>query len=236
MDPGKEEQENEEKMELSQGVLSQLWALEQRAARGAALRQRQQRRRQRLQLLSSRVQELRQRRDRLRLQLREMAEGKAGIAREPGQVLQWRIRELQELLRLFPLTGVSAKLSRHGLSVSFHTSFEGSYLDCFHLELQESRECREFREFREWRVLRHSIPPFIPLQGLARELLPHGPRRFLALLARLLGAFVARRHQLHLLQVGSNKFLPKFKTFPPKSCPKSPKVCSKFPQKSQSSA
>ncbi|XP_039566161.1 centromere protein O-like, partial [Passer montanus] len=172
-------------------VLSQLWALEQRAAQGAALRQRQRRRRERQQLLSSRIRELRQRRDRLRLRLRDL------------QLLSSRIRELRQrrdrlrlrLRDLFP--GVSAKLSRHGLSVSFHTSFEGSYLDCFHLELQGSRECRDSREFR---VLRHSIPPFIPLQGLAQELLPHSPRRFLALLARLLGAFVARRHQLHLLQ------------------------------------
>ncbi|NWT35504.1 CENPO protein, partial [Cardinalis cardinalis] len=66
--------------------------------------------------------------------------------------------------------------------------------DSFHLELQESRECRE------WRLGRHSIPPFIPLQGLAREFLPGKPREFLAVLWQHLNAFVARRRQLQLLQ------------------------------------
>ncbi|NWZ96637.1 CENPO protein, partial [Nesospiza acunhae] len=66
--------------------------------------------------------------------------------------------------------------------------------DSFHLELQESRG------FRELRVGRHSVPPCVPLQGLARRFLPGNLREFLAVLWRHLNAFVARRQQLKLLQ------------------------------------
>ncbi|NXH39454.1 CENPO protein, partial [Dicaeum eximium] len=69
----------------------------------------------------------------------------------------------------------------------------GSCLDSFRLE---------FREFRELRIRRHSVPPFIPLERLAREFLPRRPREFLGILFRHLNAFVGRRHQIRLLQVG----------------------------------
>ncbi|NXD46693.1 CENPO protein, partial [Copsychus sechellarum] len=66
--------------------------------------------------------------------------------------------------------------------------------DSFRLELQE------FREFREFRVRRHSVPPFIPLERLARQFLPRNPRQFLAILLQHLNAFVARRQQLQEFQ------------------------------------
>ncbi|NXH00205.1 CENPO protein, partial [Loxia leucoptera] len=66
--------------------------------------------------------------------------------------------------------------------------------DSFQLELQGSRE------FRDLRIRRHSVPPFIPLQGLARQFLPGKLREFLELLLQHLNAFVARREQLRLLQ------------------------------------
>ncbi|NXR96699.1 CENPO protein, partial [Hypocryptadius cinnamomeus] len=57
-------------------------------------------------------------------------------------------------------------------------------------------------EFRELRIRRHSIPPFIPLESLAQKFLPQNLQQFLGILCQLLNAFVARRHQLRLLQVG----------------------------------
>uniref|UniRef100_A0A803W9K9 Centromere protein O n=1 Tax=Ficedula albicollis TaxID=59894 RepID=A0A803W9K9_FICAL len=106
---------------------------------------------------------------------------------------------------------------------SLHTSFEGSLLDSFHVELQE------FREFREFRLRRHSVPPFIPLERLSQEFLPKDPRQFLAILFQHLNAFVARRHHLdspkflNFLSKNSSPF------FSQNSFPNFPKFFSKFP-------
>ncbi|NXL75785.1 CENPO protein, partial [Leptocoma aspasia] len=58
----------------------------------------------------------------------------------------------------------------------------------------------EFQDFREFRIHRHSIPPFIPLERLAREFLPRQPREFLGILFQHLNAFVGRRRQLRQFQ------------------------------------
>ncbi|NXL24708.1 CENPO protein, partial [Setophaga kirtlandii] len=89
------------------------------------------------------------------------------------------------------------------------------------------RGFREFRELRELRIRRHSIPPFIPLQGLAREFLPGKLREFLARLSQHLNAFVARREQLRLLQVFP-KIPQNSSQNSPKIPPKIPKFCPKF--------
>lgn len=103
-------------------------------------------------------------------------------------MLEWKIRNLQDLLQLFHLTGLSGKLSKHGVSFSIPTSFEDSFLDSFHLEL---------RLTPEFRVLRHSVPPFVPLESVSREFLRSGDLRgFLGCLSRQLNAFVGRREQL----------------------------------------
>ncbi|CAN8180725.1 unnamed protein product, partial [Coccothraustes coccothraustes] len=147
------------------------------------------------------------------------ASGGPGAPREPRAVLQWRLRELRQRLRLFPLTGLSGRLSRRVLAVSLHTSCRGRLLDSFPLEL------RAGPEFREWRLGRHGLPPFIPLAGLARQFLPGKPREFLARLLQLLNAFVARREQLRQLQ----KVPPKIPKVLAKTPPKIPKVSPKIP-------
>ncbi|NXH30777.1 CENPO protein, partial [Myiagra hebetior] len=55
-------------------------------------------------------------------------------------------------------------------------------------------------EFREFRILRHSIPPFIPLERLRSRFLPWHLREFLELLFQHLNAFVGRRQQLREFQ------------------------------------
>uniref|UniRef100_A0A8C3TWU0 Centromere protein O n=1 Tax=Catharus ustulatus TaxID=91951 RepID=A0A8C3TWU0_CATUS len=160
--------------------------------------ERQEQLQEREKFLKSRIQELRQRRDALREKVRQAVSelGNLGIASEPDprEVLEWKIQKCRELLRLFRLTGISGKLSPHGISLSLHTSFEGSLLDSFHLELQERGDSGRF-----W-LCRHSVPPFIPLERLARELLPRNPRQFLGILCRHLNTFVGRREQLRKLQ------------------------------------
>ncbi|NWH99451.1 CENPO protein, partial [Tichodroma muraria] len=62
-------------------------------------------------------------------------------------------------------------------------------------------------EFPEFRVRRHSIPPFIPLERLARQFLPQQPREFLGILFQHLNAFVGRRHQLEEFQEQFSEWL-----------------------------
>ncbi|NWI85872.1 CENPO protein, partial [Pitta sordida] len=50
------------------------------------------------------------------------------------------------------------------------------------------------------RIRRHSLPPFIPLERLAREFLPRDLRGFLARLSDHLNAFAGRRFQAEQLQ------------------------------------
>uniref|UniRef100_A0A8C0U133 Centromere protein O n=1 Tax=Cyanistes caeruleus TaxID=156563 RepID=A0A8C0U133_CYACU len=62
-------------------------------------------------------------------------------------------------------------------------------------------------EFPDFRIRRHSIPPFIPLQLLARRFLPRQLREFLVLLFQHLNAFVARREQLRQLREEFSEFI-----------------------------
>ncbi|XP_032910376.1 centromere protein O, partial [Catharus ustulatus] len=214
MDPGKEKHEKEGKKDFPLDVLAHLELLEAQHRGWAEAQERQEQLQEREKFLKSRIQELRQRRDALREKVRQAVSvpknhlgipgfwlfqelGNLGIASEPDprEVLEWKIQKCRELLRLFRLTGISGKLSPHGISLSLHTSFEGSLLDSFHLELQERGDSGRF-----W-LCRHSVPPFIPLERLARELLPRNPRQFLGILCRHLNTFVGRREQLRKLQV-----------------------------------
>ncbi|NXS31717.1 CENPO protein, partial [Pomatostomus ruficeps] len=181
------------------GVLGHLEMLESRARREAVEQEEKERREEKAAFLKSKLRELRLQRDQLRdkLQLLEQPGlGKSGILPDPPlptprEVLEWKIRNLQGLLQVFQLTGISGKLSKHGICFCIRTAFEGSFLDSFHLELLLRPE---------FRVRRHSVPAFIPLERLSREFLPGDLRGFLERLFCHLNAFVGRRHQLEQFQ------------------------------------
>ncbi|NWV48859.1 CENPO protein, partial [Daphoenositta chrysoptera] len=184
------------------GVLAHLEMLEFQAHREAVEQEEKEKRKEKSAFLRAKIRELRLQRDQLRekLELLEKAQpGKEGIPADPAlpsprEVLEWKIRNLRELLQVFQLTGISGKLSKHGICFCLRTAFEGSFLDSFHLELLPRPESREFR------IQRHSIPPFIPLEQLSRKFLPSDLRGFLDVLFQHLNAFVGRRHQLEQFQ------------------------------------
>ncbi|XP_027766682.1 centromere protein O [Empidonax traillii] len=196
MELGKEEGG---KRESPQGVLAQLESLERREGLELRARECRDRRKFREFWLRCRARELRLRRDRLREKLERLekqASGKAGTAPDPTppdprDILEWRIRSLRALLRLFHLTGISGKLSKQGIVLTLSTSYENSQLDSFHLEL---------RAHPQLRIHRHSIPAFIPLERLSREFLPGNLRLFLDLLSRHLNGFVGRKFQAEQFQ------------------------------------
>ncbi|NWT87391.1 CENPO protein, partial [Lanius ludovicianus] len=191
------------------GVLAHLEMLEFRAHREAVEQEEKERWEEKSAFLKAKIRELRLQRDQLRhkLELLEKVQlGKEGIPSDlalpdPREVLEWKIRNLRELLQVFQLTGISGKLSKNSISFSFHTAFEGSFLDSFHLELLLRPD------FREFRIQRHSIPPFIPLEQLSRKFLPSDLRGFLDVLFQHLNAFVGRRHQLEQFQEQFSKWI-----------------------------
>ncbi|XP_057244292.1 centromere protein O-like [Malurus melanocephalus] len=168
------------KRDFPQGILAHLEMLEFRARREAVEQEEKEQREEKSQFLKSKIRELRLQRDRLRDKLEQLEKPleKAGIPSDPPlpgsrEVLEWKIRDLQSLLRVFQLTGVSGSVSKHGLCFSILTAFRSSILASFHVELQLQPQLR---------------------------FLPRDLRAFLELLCAHLNGFMGRRHQLEQLQ------------------------------------
>ncbi|NXA39908.1 CENPO protein, partial [Eudromia elegans] len=105
--------------------------------------------------------------------------------------LEWKLRNVRELLQLFYLTGLSGKRTKHGVCFCISTAYEGAYLDAFYVELATAPRVQ---------IRRHSVPAFIPLEQLARRHLHTDIRRFLGALSDHLNAYVGRRYQADQLQ------------------------------------
>lgn len=76
--------------------------------------------------------------------------------------------------------------------VSFHTAFEGVYLETYNMELDLTRTIQ---------ISRHNIPPSFPLESYAKQNLQKDLKAFLQTLSQNLNALAARRRQVCLLKV-----------------------------------
>lgn len=85
--------------------------------------------------------------------------------------------------------------------VSFHTAFEGVYLETYNMELDLTRTVQ---------ISRHNIPPSFPLESIAKQILQKDLKAFLQTLSQKLNAFAGRRQQVCLLKVFG---LPAFTAF-----------------------
>ncbi|XP_033916377.1 centromere protein O [Melopsittacus undulatus] len=181
------------------GVLAHLEMLEVQAQGAAMKQQEKDLQEEKLTRLKARVMELRLQRDELQakvnLQEKKQLE-KEGTASDPAQashktVLQWKIKNLQAMLQVFYLTGISGKLTRHGVCFYISTAYEGTYLDSYYLDLLTKSEVQ---------IYHHSVPHFIPLEQIAKQYLQTDIRRFLSVLSDHLNAYVGRRYQADQLQ------------------------------------
>ncbi|KAM9017670.1 centromere protein O [Guaruba guarouba] len=180
------------------GVLAHLEMLEMRAHEAAMKQQEKELQEEKLARLKARVKELRLQRDELRakVDLQEKQLEKEGATTDPAQaspkaVLQWKIKSLQAMLQVFYLTGISGKLTRQGTCFCISTAYEGTYLDSYYVDLLTKSEVQ---------IYRHSVPPFIPLEQIAKQYLQTDIRRFLSVLSDHLNAYVGRRYQADQLQ------------------------------------
>lgn len=91
--------------------------------------------------------------------------------------------------------GYNVIKSRQGKSmcVSLATAYEGVYLDTYNLEVDVNPPLR---------IIRHNIPPFIPLHSLAEQSnMKTDIKVFLDALSQLLNAYAGRKQQLKLVKV-----------------------------------
>uniref|UniRef100_A0A673LFD6 Centromere protein O n=1 Tax=Sinocyclocheilus rhinocerous TaxID=307959 RepID=A0A673LFD6_9TELE len=191
-------------------VLGHLMALER-----GGMGQQDQHDSQRLEMLKARAVTLRAKRDQIKQQtdvvkilkdkiskdlpLEDDAAAAGGfIEQQKSMLTAWRM-QLKDLQRAHHLIGgyelVECKEGK-SVCVSFHTAFEGVYLETYNMELDLTRTVQ---------ISRHNIPPSFPLESFAKQNLQKDFKAFLQTLSQNLNALAARRRQVCLLKelVGS---------------------------------
>ncbi|XP_051471106.1 centromere protein O isoform X2 [Apus apus] len=181
------------------GVFTHLEMLERQAHQTALKQEEEEQQEEKLAMLKARVQELRLQRDQLqaKVDLQQNGQpGKEGAVSDPAQpsaraVVEWKVKSIEAMLKLFYLTGISGKRTKRGVCFCISTAYEGNYLDFYYLDLLTKPEVQ---------IHRHSIPIFIPLEQIAKKYLQTDIRRFLSVLSDHLNAYVGRRYQADQLQ------------------------------------
>ncbi|KAG7328404.1 hypothetical protein KOW79_008348 [Hemibagrus wyckioides] len=102
-----------------------------------------------------------------------------------------QFKDLQTAHRL--IAGYNLVESKQGKSVcvSFHTAFEGVCLETYYIEADLTRKVQ---------ISRHNIPPFIPLEKLAKENLQTDFKGFLQTLNLYLNGLAGRKQQIYLTE------------------------------------
>lgn len=189
---------------MEQGVLGHLMALER-----GGMGQQNQHQSERLEMLKVRALTLRTKRDQLKCQtdaikilkdkiskdlpLQDDVDAGSFIEMEQSLLTVWRM-QLKDLQRAHHLIGgydlVECKEGK-SVCVSFHTAFEGVYLDTYNMELDLTRTVQ---------ISRHNIPPSLPLESFAKQNLQKDLKAFLQILSQNLNALAGRRQQVSLVK------------------------------------
>ncbi|XP_070590967.1 centromere protein O [Erythrolamprus reginae] len=190
---------------FSSGTLSHLEKLEN-SSRNIALKQEKIREHEeKILKMKMKIQELRIQRDELKTKLNvcrsrstpykdamkdHLQVSKATTTNQQA-ILEWKIENAKVLLELFRLTGLSGKLTEQGVTFCIRTTFEGTYLDSYYLDILVQKPLR---------IQYHSIPIFIPLKQIAHEHLQKDIKCFLSVLSDHLNAYARRKFQVDQLQ------------------------------------
>lgn len=199
---------------MDQGVLGHLMSLEK-----AGVGQQDQHQSERIQMLKVRAANLRAKRDQLKHQTNVIKILKDKISKnlpleeeeddddeeigsftalQQSLLTAWKM-QLKDLQQAHHLIGgfdlVECKEGK-SVCVSFHTAYEGVYLDTYNMELDLMRTVQ---------ISRHNIPPSFPLEVLAKQSLQKDLKAFLQTVSQNLNALAARRQQVTLVKdlVGS---------------------------------
>ncbi|XP_048046419.1 centromere protein O [Megalobrama amblycephala] len=189
---------------VEQGVLGHLMALER-----GGMGQQDQHQSERLEMLKLRALSLRAKRDQLKQQtnaikilkdkiskdlpLQDDDDAGGFIELQKSLLTAWKL-QLKDLQRSHHLIGgydlVECKEGK-SVCVSFHTAFEGVYLDTYNMELDLTRTVQ---------ISRHNIPPSLPLESFAKQNLQKDLKAFLQTLSQNLNALAGRRQQVSLVK------------------------------------
>ncbi|KAK9959420.1 hypothetical protein ABG768_009548 [Culter alburnus] len=116
-----------------------------------------------------------------------------GFIEQQSLLTAWKL-QLKDLQRAHHLIGgydlVECKEGK-SVCVSFHTAFEGVYLDTYNMELDLTRTVQ---------ISRHNIPPSLPLESFAKQNLQKDLKAFLQTLSQNLNALAGRRQQVSLVK------------------------------------
>ncbi|KAM4772772.1 centromere protein O [Rhinophrynus dorsalis] len=118
--------------------------------------------------------------------------------RTQEMLLEMRLEQLKGILEMYWLTGISGKRTKKGASICINTAFEGTYLDCFSLDLVLKPSLA---------IARNSIPPFIPMERIAKAHLQTDLKKFLSVLFEHLNAYCGRKYQFEQVQLLPKTFL-----------------------------
>ncbi|XP_051501794.1 centromere protein O [Myxocyprinus asiaticus] len=187
-----------------QGVLSHLMALER-----SGMMQHDHLQSEKLQMLKVTAMTLRAKRDKLKQQthtikilkdkinkdlpLEDDVDAAGFVELQQSLLTAWRM-QLKDLQRAHHLTGgYDLVESKEGKSVcvSFHTAFEGVYLDTYNMELDLMRTVQ---------ISRHNIPRSFPLESFAKQNLQKDLKGFLQTVSQNLNALAGRRQQITLIK------------------------------------
>nr|XP_056709606.1 centromere protein O [Euleptes europaea] len=197
---------------LRDGVLSHLESLEASSHQLALKQGEGEQHQENVTRLKAKIKELRRQRDKLKAKLNM---SRSGLIRDEDAtqsttqthqaagastqaLLEWKVKNMKNLLQMFHLTGISGKLTREGACLCINTAFEGTYLDSYYLYLRIQQPVQ---------IQRHTVPAFIPLKQIADEYLQTDIKRFFSVLSDHLNAYVGRKFQAQQLQEHFAAFL-----------------------------
>ncbi|XP_030054543.1 centromere protein O [Microcaecilia unicolor] len=197
---------------LREGVLAHLEKLEAYSHKLAVKQEGIKRKQEKLAEVTAKIQRLKDMRDRLRTKvalqggrpatqlLQKETSFRTNLSLDKTQeaILEMKLEHVKAKLQAYYLTGISAKKISQGTCVCISTAYEGNYLDSYYLKLLVQKPIR---------ISHHSVPPFIPLEQIAKQYLHSDIKRFLSVLFDHLNAYTGRKYQADWLQGSSATLL-----------------------------
>ncbi|XP_044146005.1 centromere protein O [Bufo gargarizans] len=193
-----------------EGVMSHLEQLET-LAHNLAARQEQSRRQEDI-VLDKRevILQLKKERDELQAKIRHQKEeiqalsagdeGSRSLGPSTQEALQeLRLEEMKGIMEALWFTGISGKKTDHGVCFCLSTAFEGHYLDSYYIQVHSLEKPR---------IIRHNVPPFIPLKEITNSHLQSDLKKFLSVLFDHLNGFAGRKFQADQLQGAEGTYIP----------------------------
>nr|XP_033795187.1 centromere protein O isoform X2 [Geotrypetes seraphini] len=197
---------------LREGVLGHLEKLEAYSHKLTLKQEEIKKKQEKLAKMTAMIQRLKDKRDRLKtkmalqggmpvkqlLQKEASSRTSLSLGKTQEAILEMKLKNVKAMLQAYYLTGISAKRINQGMCVCISTAYEGNYLDSYYLDLFVQKPIQ---------IRQHSVPPFIPLEQIAKQYLQLDIKCFLSVLSNHLNAYAGRKYQADWFQDSSDTLL-----------------------------